>query len=406
MGQNWWNQSMEFSQKVEQEKQSRILNIKNWLQEEERPLKLTDYQIKEFFAQRWVNHQSISEFLKLHYDANWVENVIESKFPKLDFINWKEEIISDILAKWPFENPQDLVWAISNYIKENVTYNPITGFHYLRTTINKFFLDAIENKSYYEWVLEKTTDLKKKQQLYKKLSTPKILPEKNLDHIMECFSGYKKSLPDNFRQLMFEANWTWKLREFLYKHLTMPFIDNDWIKFSEVHIKWIRDILTQMETDPSYDQNTLLWLKKILDKNKPQELLSYCIKEYSNSDKFRTIFREIHFKWWDNWNYSNDVYWFLKDVKSWVCRHFPSAAKEIFNEIVKRWEWVEFSKDAELLYVAIPWHSYNVLLYMDENWLQKKYLDLTSHILWWKLFFENKWKNPEIWAENNWETLA
>lgn len=101
------------------------------------------------------------------------------------------------------------------------------------------------------------------------------------------------------------------------------------------------------------------------------------------------------------WN-TTEINDMLDNVRTWVCRHYSVMMREIYNEVINNWEWINFSWESEMMYVLNykTKHAYNILMFDDENWdVNKQYLDVTSFILWKELF-----KSQDEISNIEWET--
>lgn len=379
-----------FSESINEEKMDRIYNLPN-------PTKSNRDMntFLDFFEKKWVNISTIRKFLDK--ELTWTviakdkENIIEWLVTQLSLNDWKEIIISSILEKWPFNDPKDLIKTIAEYIK---------------------------NKMHYDWVTALFSIRDLEQSITWKYIFGDKIPD---DNLAKLISGFRKrwiNLDEKTENEMKKSNENWNLSNELYLLLIDYIWNEDYIWFNQYHLNLFWEIINDLKTKVSIQD--LPWDFQL----HINEIISFIelndIKWFT--DYFYSQFREnVWFRNFLVWLYQDGKYhqlltiWnnsevinMLEEVKTWVCRHYSVIMREIYNEIVKNKEWINFSWESTMLYVLNyeRRHAYNILAYEWLNWnIEKKYLDITSFIGWGALFkkveeIKNiKW---EVWANNKW----
>lgn len=305
-----------FSQYIASEKLKRIGNLDTiWWDWDIDLNSFSQEQVEGFFLEHGVNNETIKRFLlSVDDDYNFL---LEWQFTNIDGKGeGYDDILRNILDKGPFNTPQALIVAISEYMRDHMSYDTFVALPQLQASdgaIGEFslILNHPETKlTYYHFDI--------------------------LEQVFGACRWNIQELPEEYQQMM-------------------------------------ADVFSFMDTrDISGFTNYLLWLWKE-DKELFLELLEWISIELRNSII------------WNSETVSN----ILKEKKVWVCRHFSLIAKMIFNDIVKQWDRIEFTWNAEVLYVlnSPQNHVYNILIYEWDDWeVHQIYFDITTFFSHWKLF--------------------
>jgi hypothetical protein len=314
--------------------------------------------------------------------------VTDSCVTLLSLNEWKQEIIAEILKKWPFNSPEKLVEAIAEYMKAKLKYNWL------------IMLDLIDI-SYGDYIDKAVWDGKLTQErlnIIFKIIKALWIKDKNIKN--EIIIANKQSNKQ-------------KIKDILYK----AFFDYFWdkIDLTQYHLDLFKNVISEHkdengEIQAPYLEPFISDIDDICKKNDLKALNKYIKDNYKNSEfrkfllNFMTFHNELRLQ---NDTRLREVNQILNEVKVWVCRHFSVIMKEIYNEIVKNWDQVKFSQESTMIYVSndSEQHAYNLLIYEDKDKIDKKvYIDMTSFINWWPLFIDTppqKEQDWEIWVRNN-----
>lgn len=125
---------MWFDEYIKISKNSRINHLGELLYSSKSSL----IKIMEFFQKKEINLDTCREFLRVKSQLNTkiTDRIIEWLFTNLSLEKNKEQILNEVLKKWPFETPKGLAFAISEYIKENMTYDWITLLNQITKELN------------------------------------------------------------------------------------------------------------------------------------------------------------------------------------------------------------------------------------------------------------------------------
>ena len=375
-----------FRERVDSEKMSRIGNL---------PTFSPDYKRDEegflnFFANNGINIDSLRLFLDTELENEQFPRerrkvIIEWMITLLSLNEWKEEIVSKVLERWPFDNPRELAQSIAEYIKNKMSYDAITALF----SINE--VGRSLNTTY----------------LWK-------IPEEVIENIFTTLESQWISIDDSVKEKLRLANESDNFIQEFISLLLNYYNQNDKIWFNEYHLELFRNILSNLKTRidiselPENIQKYIGDILAFIDSNDTSGLENYFFTQSSNDNDFSNfifgwLLREM---WYGDlislWN-NTEIADMLQNVRTWVCRHYSIMMREIYNEIISRWEWINFSWESEMLYVLnhSTMHAYNILMIDWEE--QGQYLDVTSFITWRSLLkkpseIKNiKW---EVWANN------
>ena len=307
----------------------------------------------------------------------------------LSLNEWKEQIISDIMEKWPFSSPRDLVIAIAEYIKSKMSYDAITPLF----------------------------QAKRIQMLLNKKYTLKV-PDNIINNIIVLLEWEWIDLNKKMKRKLRDANQRWEFSEELISLLVDHFRTKDKIWFDFYHLKIFKQILEEFKNKidindlPKNFQEYIKDISKFISDNDVIWLENYFYSQFWENKNFSNFIMMLFREMWYNdlmsiWNITS-IQDMFNNVRIWVCRHYSIMMREIYNEILRKWEWINFSWESEILYVLNyqTSHAYNILIMDNQNWEpEKQYLDITSFIIWWWDLF--KWKNDikkikwEMWVENS-----
>lgn len=325
-----------------------------------------------FFQSQWIDIQSIRSFIRS--ESDWLisnsDKLIESTITLLSLDEWKDTIVSAILERWPFSNPKDLVHEIALYIKSRLSYDKLTAL-----------LDLLKNK------LWKVSD-------------------KVLNEIVSNFQLDAKGALD-----LKNANDNWTLDNAILKIRLEQLDSNTNIWFNYYSLSLFRELIDRLnrskEKLPENFKGYFKDISSFIDSNDPNWLEEYFSSQLLDDIWFKNFLLALCVESdLTNLWYNTDINHMLENVGIWVCRHYSIMMREIYNEVIRNWEWIDFSWESTMIYVSesSSMHAYNLLVY-DEDWvIKKQYLDITQFIIWWKLF-----KKPsdiinidwELWVKNN-----
>lgn len=386
-----FNNKSEFDNRVEAERQSRIGRLADTNLNKFNKLKPSE--ITSFFKENKVSMESVRRFLNEKFWNGSPSNkealkVTDSCVTLLSLNEWKQEIIAEILKKWPFNSPEKLVEAIAEYMKAKLKYNWL------------IMLDLIDI-SYGDYIDKAVWDGKLTQErlnIIFKIIKALWIKDKNIKN--EIIIANKQSNKQ-------------KIKDILYK----AFFDYFWdkIDLTQYHLDLFKNVISEHkdengEIQAPYLEPFISDIDDICKKNDLKALNKYIKDNYKNSEfrkfllNFMTFHNELRLQ---NDTRLREVNQILNEVKVWVCRHFSVIMKEIYNEIVKNWDQVKFSQESTMIYVSndSEQHAYNLLIYEDKDKIDKKvYIDMTSFINWWPLFIDTppqKEQDWEIWVRNN-----
>lgn len=382
-----------FSSRVEEAKMERIWNLKDvfnkgrdyWVKE------MSTDDIMEFFQKKWVNPDSLRNFLDKHVPeinspAFNKTSIIEWLITGLSLNEWKQEIISEILKQWPFKDPEDLAFVIAKYIQSKMPYDGISAL--------RQFHDALSGSSGVD--------------NYGQMS----FSEKSPDDIINVLRQAWIRLPDETIEKLKKSNDI----KTDAQRLLVEWIQQKNVVINEVHMKHFRELFQKLREkgiDNLFKDPAVMELEKIINNNDVKWFSDYIFQNFQdNNQEFMMLFSWL---WGEALEYvpNIEMLWnqteikaMLKEVKTGVCRHYSIIMRELFNEIVRNGEGIEFDwKNTEMVYVLNQWqaHAYNVLLTEWKNWeLQKSYLDVTRFIMGDNLFSDQKIpesrKYEEVWA--------
>jgi len=378
-----------FTEQIKQDKRERIKNLPN-LGKSERDME----EFLSFFEQSWINISTIREYLnkELLKWKTWLEwrNIfIEQFVTQLSFNEWKEKIIQDILEKWPFATPKDLSQAIADYIKSKMSYDWMEALFQITKIIDK---------------LKITTNI----------SNTRDFSEKKLNSLFLVLKRNWIELNNEVKNRVINANNNGNLKNEIIKVLTDFFDKNNWVKLTKYHLKKFKLILEDYKKEnditklPTSIQKYLMDIEGYIKKNDIEWLSNYIFTNFKNDNFFRTVLHLFvltkNYHKWMGYGNKREIYSLLEEVQTWVCRHYSIIMREVYNEIVKNWEWIKFSWESTMLYVLNDKnkHAYNLLAFDWANWnIEKQYIDITSYIIWWKLF-----KKTENVSNKQWEVWA
>lgn len=373
-----------FSSRVNEEKMNRIGNLQDVIRlvDDERP-EVSQSDIVEFFEVNGINPSTIRDFLQKHIslDSQYKEVIVEWMITHLSLNEWKQEIIQEIIKRWPFKNPKELSHAIAEYIQSKMPYDGIAALQQI-VHVLKNSGTWIEN----EVLLENSS---------------------GAENIIAYLRWLGIHLSDNTIENL--KNSTDLQQD--AKDLLIQWIRQKNIVINEHHMKLFSDAFQKVrEKFGNLENSSLLEFEKIIHNNDVQWFSDYIFRESArnDSDMFKILVGEfvmLNPSILTLWN-QKEVYTMLSEVKTGVCRHYAMIMREIYNEMMRSGEGILFNKkETEMIYVLNQkrQHAYNVLLSEDMNGeLKKDYLDVTRFIMWKHLFSEEKnaesRNQEEIWA--------
>ena len=340
--------------------------------------------IREYFHEKGINLWAMRDFLRKNIPESiselvWEEIFIEWKFTNIEKGEWFDEIILQIEAQWSFESPQELVYAISDYIKDNMSYDA--------------FLSLFLMFHVWRWIQDK-------DDLRVSLSHMQIWMSEDSDRIADTLLD----------------EW-WNLQYLFYQLAIKDIFDNPNHTLTEYHLGILAEVLLPFRWEwinaISDEFHGIVWyLLQLIDSRDIAWLKSYFqdgFWEDPNKVAFiRSLLFESGITMLQSWA-TQTVAERLKHERVWVCRHFSVIAKHIYNEMVEKWsDSIKFRGESEVLYVLNNdiQHAYNIVMYEDQHWvIHKQYFDITLYIMNRKLFYsyDDYWqhiRDGEIFVEN------
>lgn len=346
-------------------------------------------KIQKEFKDKQVDYDSLNQAMQ------WITtvwefweklNLNEVVFGNIKFEN-KKEVCDDVRKMWPFQTHKILATKVSEYIKSNMKFPYVNYYNWWNVweelqkewllnwsaTNYDLVVDNMKVKLSSKWIKFSTEDLKS---LKDKMQIDWSNNNGNwLIDILDIFWSSRRysqlginiqSLQSSLPEIKKEAT---KLKEKYWS--------------SSRYNSVIQDFITCITTKNSQKIKTNL---------------------YDYMDVFYKIWRGdlIRAAWNMDWF---DVLDYIKNGKIWVCRHFASIAKMIFEEM--KWEVLEKGIIAEVNYAwNLPnAHAYNQLKTEDQNWnIKEEYFDITSFMQ-WKTLRKEVW-NWEMYGQKNNEVIA
>lgn len=320
-----------------------------------------------FFEKNGINLDTVRDFLK---NMGTSDLWIEKNFSLLNLNEWKEKIFAEILEKWPFQNPEDLVIVIAEYIKAHMKYDVFSLLNQVRSASN-----ALEEKK------EKIDDelllltLKQMEMNFSPEEEKAILAAKKLWNFWEQFlQQVIKKMQDNKKYIIDDGMM--ELFSNAIERIPKHILDNNSV---------FKDL-----DNLSRSKNLEGFRKKFFE------------LYISNADDFRSLMNSLEHE--IGWHDGTEVSDILNNIHNGVCRHFSVILKEIYNELAPSLGF----ENTEMLYVANDNHAYNLLVSEWKNWiLNKDYFDVTNFIEGKDLFGkrENMRDETELWVQKNSNTV-